>query len=55
MVMISRNPIRGISTSVGAVIGPADTCSIASKNPPRSPNLGKPSRGRIYEVFYRQP
>ena len=53
MVMIGYNLIRGIGISVGAVIGPADTCNIASKNPPRSPNLGKPSRGRIYEVSYK--
>ena len=54
MVIIGRNLMRGIGTSVGAVVGPADTYSAASENPPRSPNLGKPSRGRIYEVSYRQ-
>ena len=55
MVIIGRNPMRGIGVSVGAAVRPADAYSIASENPPRSPNLSKPSRGRIYEVFCKQP
>ena len=52
MVIIGRNPMRGIGISIGAAaVGSADTCSIATENPPRSPNLDRPSRGRKYGVF----
>ena len=52
MVIIGYNPIQGIGISVRAAIGPADAYSVASENPPRSPNLNRPSRGQRYAAFY---
>ena len=53
IIIISCNLIRGIGISVSrAVKGPADAYNIATENPPRSPNLNGPSRGRKYGVSY---
>ena len=50
--MIGRDPIRGIGISGRAIIGFADAYNVATENPPRSPNLNRPSRGRKYGVSY---